>query len=495
MSIVDRRSFLKRGAALGGGVLALAGPMQAIAARAVLAKGSSGIAANNGKYRPIGPVADHTDGIVRLHLPRGFQYRSFTPTGTTMDDGVVTPGRHDGMAGFHLGGGRVRLVRNQEINNPGPALGDPSRAYDPMAQGGTTTLEVSRHAEQVSSWVSINGTQMNCAGGATPWNTWITAEETVNGPDVTPDFTTVPNDPLHKPHGFIFEVPASRNMNEYTPGKPILSAGRFPHEAVDVDPVSGFLYETEDNFGFPSGFYRYKPPVHPRSAGGYVDGGVLEMLAVSGQPNADLSLGQPPGATYPVEWVTIDEPYPGAPNGDGSFDTLTDQNVALTFVGDQGRAKGAAIFSRLEGIFFNNGRVYLVSTQGGATPPGFPGPSGGHGRGYGQVWVYDTATATITLLFESPSPEVLELPDNVAVTPGGTVLLNEDGPIENYLRGLTPAGEIFDFARNAIAGREAEEFAGSTWAPGTRTLFVNIQSSSAISFAIWGPWGKGAFGS
>ena len=492
MSVVDRRSFLKRGAAVGGGVLALAGPMQAIAARAALAAGSSGVAANNGGYGPLGPVPDHTDGVVRLHLPKGFQYRSFTPTGTVMDDGVVTPGRHDGMAGFHLGRGRVRLVRNQEINNPGAALGDPSRAYDPMAQGGTTTLEVTQHAAQVSSWVSINGTQMNCAGGATPWNTWVTAEETVNGPDVTADFTGVPNDPLHKPHGFIFEVPASRNINEYTPGTPILAAGRFPHEAVDVDPVSGFLYETEDNFGFPSGFYRYKPPVHPRSAGGFVDGGVLEMLAVAGVPNADLAAGQPPGATYPVEWVTIDEPYPGAPSGDGTFDTLTDQNVALTFVGDQGRAKGAAIFSRLEGIFFNAGKVYLVSTQGGATAPGFPAPSG-FGDGHGQVWVYDTATETITLLFESPSPEVLELPDNVAVTPGGTVLLNEDGPVENFLRGLTPAGEIFDFARNAIEGREGDEFAGSTWAPGTRTLFVNIQASSAISFAIWGPWAKGAF--
>jgi secreted PhoX family phosphatase len=273
---------------------------------------------------------------------------------------------------------------------------------------------------------------------------------------------------------------------------PILSAGRFPHEAVDVDPVSGFLYETEDNFGFPSGFYRYKPPVHPRQAGGFVDGGVLEMLAVDGQPDADLSLGQAPGATYAVQWVTIDEPYPGAPNGDGTFDTLTDQNVALTFVGDQGRAKGGATFSRLEGIFFNDGKVYIVSTQGGATAPGFPAPSG-FGDGHGQVWVYDTATETITLLFESPSPEVLELPDNVAVTPGGTVLLNEDGPVENYLRGLTADGEIFDFALNAVEGQQGDEFAGSTWAPGTRTLFVNIQAGSAISFAIWGPWGRGAF--
>jgi secreted PhoX family phosphatase len=491
MTQLDRRTFLRRSMILGGGTLALAGPLQGIVARTALAIGSPGVAPNNGGYGPLIPVPDLTDGVVRLHLPEGFQYRSFNPTGELMDDGVVTPGRHDGMAGFQFSG-RVRLVRNQEINNPGPAFGDASRAYDPMAQGGTTTHEVTARAEQVTSWVSLNGTQMNCAGGGTPWNSWMTCEETVNGPDVTPDFTGVPNDPLTKPHGFIFEVPASRGPNEYTPGVPILSAGRFAHEAVDVDPVSGFLYETEDNFGFPSGFYRYKPPQHPRRVGRFLDGGVLEMLAVDDQPMLDLTTGQTPGVTYGVHWVTIDEPFPGAPDGDGSFDSLTDQNVALNFVGDQGRAEGGAIFSRLEGIFYSDGKIYLVSTQGGDTPPGFPPPSG-FGDGYGQLWVYDTSNETLTLLFESPSPEVLDLPDNIAVSPGGTVLLCEDGATNNFLRGVTADGEIFDFALNAIEGRQQEEFAGSTWAPTTRTLFVNIQASSAISFAIWGPWNKGAF--
>lgn len=487
MSAVDRRTFLKRSAVLGGS-LALAGPMQAFVARGALAAPRR--AALNRDYGPLFPVQDKTDGVVRLHLPEDFQYRSFDVTGGVMSDGVPIPGRHDGMAAFPGRRGRIRLVRNQEINNPGPAFGDGAKAYDPMARAGTTTVEVSAHAEHVSNWVSLNGTQMNCAGGGTPWGSWLTCEETVNGPDVTADFTGVSNAPLQKPHGFVFEVSSALGPGEYSKGVPVLAAGRFAHEAVDVDPASGILYETEDNFGFPSGFYRYTPPVHPSSAGRLVDGGVLEMLAVTGEPNADLTVGRDPGDTFDVEWVRIDEPYPGYPRGDGSFASLTDQNIALTFVGDQGRAKGGAIFSRLEGIFFADGKVYIISTQGGDTPSGFPPPAG-FGDGFGQVWVLDVATNELTLLFESPSPEVLDMPDNVAVSPRGGVLLCEDSTGDNFLRGLTQEGELFDFALNAMEGRRGEEFAGATFSPGGNTLFVNIQAASGLTFAIWGPFARG----
>jgi len=395
------------------------------------------------------------------------------------------------MAAFGAGGGRVRLVRNHEVNGPGEAFGDADKAYDPMAMGGTTTVQVGPRAESVESWVSVNGTQMNCAGGGMPWGSWITGEETVNGPDVTADFTGVSNEPLHEPHGFIFEVRSSWDAGEHREGVPILSAGRFPHEAVDVDPHSGILYETEDNFGFPSGFYRYRAPRHPVTARRLVDGGVLEMLAVEGRPRADLSSAGEPGDTYAVRWVTIDEPYPGPPNGDGSFDSLTDQGAALTFVGDQGRAKGGAIFSRLEGIFYADRKIYFISTQGGATPEGYEAPDG-FGDGFGQVWVYDTRRETLTLLFESPTPDVLDLPDNMAVSPRGSVLLCEDGEPFNYLRGINRRGQIFDFALNAMRGSVEEEFAGATFSPNGKTLFVNIQFETGRTFAIWGPFGRGA---
>ena len=484
MTEIDRRAFLRHAGMSTAALATLGGPLQGVFARGALAAGAKGVALDNGGYGPIGPVPDLTDGVVRLHLPKGFQYRSITPTGTLMSDGVITPGRHDGMASFSWGGGRYRLVRNHEINGPVPAFGDAGKAYDRMAGGGTTTLEIDGATGEVESWVSCNGTQMNCAGGATPWGSWITCEETVNGPDVGPDFTGADNRLLQRQHGYVFEVPVAAGPGENRQPTPIRSAGRFAHEAVDVDTSSGVLYMTEDNFGFPSGFYRYIAPKNPMTTRRLLDGGELQMLKVKGVTRAELDHGQEVGVTYRVEWVTIDEP-------DRTFAPGTTNDQALVFVGDQGRAKGAAIFSRLEGIFYDSNKVYLVSTQGGDKPPGEPAPSG-YGDGYGQLWVYDTARETLTLLFESPSRTVLELPDNLCISPKKASLLCEDGLVENYLRGVTRDGEIFDFALNAIAQRMGEEFAGATFTPDGKVLFVNIQASSGVTFAIWGPFRKGA---
>jgi secreted PhoX family phosphatase len=428
----------------------------------------------------LAPVADKRDGVVRLHLPRGFVYRSFDHTNVdVMSDGVVVPPRHDGMAAFPAGPGRVRLVRNHEVNNPGTPIGEPARAYDPMARGGTSTIEIRARAAHVRSWVSLNGTQMNCAGGGMPWGSWITCEETVNGPDVGPDFTGEPNDPLHQKHGYIFDVPSSRGPGEYAPGDPIRAAGRFAHEAVTW--TDGHLYLTEDDFAFPSGFYRYGPPADPMSAGRLLDGGTLEMLRVVGSPDIELAFGQPQGVTYDVDWVPIPDPDPNFPPG-------TTNDEAIQAVAQQGFDQGAARWSRLEGIHSEDGIVYIVSTQGGEAPGS---PPGGYGDGAGQVWALDVARQELTLVFDSPDRSVLELPDNVTVTPRGSLLLCEDGPVENFLRGLTPNGAIFDFALNTVPGREREEFAGATYSPDGKVLFVNMQSEEAITFAIWGPWARG----
>jgi uncharacterized protein len=483
MLVTNRRTFLRAGLSAAG-LAAMSGPLQAIFARGALAVGSTGVAPNNGGYGPIGPVPDLADGSVRLHLPEGFRYRSFNPTGTPSSDGIITPGRHDGMAAYAWDEGHYRLVRNHEVNGPGLAFGQRTKAYDKMAMGGTMTLEVTPTADDVRSWVSCNGTQMNCAGGATPWGSWITCEETVNGPDVGPDFTGADNSLLQRQHGYVFEVPVAWGPGEHRKPTAIHAAGRFAHEAVDIDPATGILYETEDNFDFPSGFYRYIAPRNPMDVGRLFDGGRLQMLKVVGVDNAQLDRGQTPGVTHEVEWVTIDEP-------DTTFPAGTTNNQALVFVGDQGRAKGAAIFSRLEGIFADSGKIYLVSTQGGDTPSGETPPAG-YGDGFGQLWMYDTQAATLTLLFESPSRTVLELPDNICISPQKSALLCEDGPTENFLRAITPAGGIFDFARNVIPRREGDEFAGATFSPDGQVLFVNIQASSGLTFAIWGPWSSGA---
>ena len=484
MADLARRTVL-RGAAVAAGTAAVAGPFQGFVARS---------AAADTARTPLGPVPDLRDGKVRLHLPPGFAYRSFHDTEfpVVLDDGTVLPGRHDGMGSFAGRDGTVTLVRNHEVNGPGTAFGDPAEAYDPAAQGGTTTVRVTRTGEVLRSWTSLNGTQMNCSGGEMPWGSWLTCEETVNGPDVGPDFTGADNTLLTQPHGFVFEVPARGVADR----EPIRAAGRFAHESVAFDPREGALYLTEDNFGFASGFYRYVPRRHPMRTGRLGDGGRLQMLRVKGRPGLDLAAEQPPGAVYRVDWVDVDDPAPRFPYTPGQ-PAATTNDAAISYVGDQGRAAGAALFSRLEGSVYDDaagGVVYFCSTQGGGPAEESPGPiADGYGNGHGQVWAYHPRSRLLRLVYQSPGPEVLDFPDNVTTSPRGTLVVCEDNTNDNYLRGLTPRGRLFDLALNRLTSstgvdRSGDEFAGSTFSPDGHTLFVNIQASRGMSFAIWGPW-------
>ncbi|MCP2346187.1 alkaline phosphatase PhoX [Nonomuraea roseoviolacea] len=472
---MDRRRFLARAAV--AAAAGIAGPFAGVACAA-----ERGAFTQVKGYGPMKPVRDKRDGEVRLHLPDGFAYRSFNEAGSTFPDGSTVPGRHDGMAAFAGPRDTAYLVRNHEVGGPVGAFGDKDKAYDPMAGGGTVTLQVTRHGEVLKAAPSLNGTMLNCSGGPMPWKAWVSCEETVNGPDVGDDHTGGDNSKLTRRHGYIFEVPVTGAAT----ARPIRSAGRFAHESAAFDPESGALYLTEDCFGFPSGLYRYLPPEHPLKAGRLLDGGKLQMLAVKGSPREDLSAGQRHGATYATTWVDIDEPDP-------TFTGRPSNDEAVQAVGRQGRAKGAAIFSRLEGAIHHQGTVYFVSTQGGATAPGDTAPSG-FGKGRGQVWAYETWSGRLRLVYESPRSTVLDLPDNVTASPRGTLVLCEDGDGDNFLRGLTRHGELFDFCRmEPVAGDPGAEFAGSTFGPGGHTLYVNVQSTHGMSFAIWGPWQRGAF--
>jgi secreted PhoX family phosphatase len=350
-----------------------------------------------------------------------------------------------------MGNGRTRLVRNHERGRS-TAFG--GVAYDPVGGGGTTTLEFdTRRGELVGSWDSLSGTITNCAGGPTPWGSWLTCEETNS-------FHTFP-------HGYVFEVPAD-GMGD---PQPIRQMGRFSHEAVAVDPDSGFVYETEDA-GSSSGFYRFVPNV----PGMLAAGGSLFMLKVKGVHQANLGASYTNGATFDVEWVPIANPENPLSNAPGNF------------VFGQGRVLGAANFARLEGCWYgNDAKIYVVSTNGGI--------------GQGQIWVYDPKAETMSLLFQSPGASVLNSPDNITVSPRGGLVLCEDGSGEEFLHGLTLDGEIFPFAKNTVVLNKerneiegdfkGSEFAGACYSPDGRWLFVNIQSPG-ITFAITGPWNAGA---
>jgi len=292
-----------------------------------------------------------------------------------------------------------------------------------------------------------------------------------------------------KQHGYCFDVPAWADTP--VPAVAIPSMGRFSHEALAVDPNTWIVYETEDN-GNASGFYRFIP----NTAGILTDGGRLQMLAIDGRPQYDARANQNLGVSLPVTWVDIANPDPAG--------------TSSTAVFNQGLALGGARFRRLEGCWWGNGAVYFADTSGGNS-------------GRGTVWEFRPQGdgGTLTLIFESSGADELDFPDNLAVSPQGALLLCEDGGGDQYLRGVTLDGRIFDFAANL---QNDFEWAGATFADadpawnarGIRgnhrplggrwdriTLFVNRQGATGgsnppaagqegMTFAIWGPWGKGA---
>lgn len=493
MTDVDRRTILKAGAAA-----ALSGPFIGFFAMPAHGAPPSATAAP-----PLVDVPDLRDGVVRLRVPAGFSYRSFQPTGDFLGDGVTkVPGRHDGMAAFRGRRGAINLVRNHEIYGSGTPFATTPTPYDAGAAGGTTTAVVRGDGTVLDSFASLTGTQANCSGGPMPWGTWVTCEETVNGPDVFDDFnrgtapptTFVINAALKQPHGYLFEVPSDGLAS----GVPVRSSGRFAHEAIAYSPNEDAFYLTEDDFGFPSGFYRYVPPRGGRASRQLRDGGRLYSLAVRGRPEARLEAATTVGERFPVRWVEIDDPDPTFPldtTGPTPIPTVTNDQ-AIHAVAEQGWDRGAAYFSRLEGAAYDRDIVYFTSTQGGgAQAPWVRGDpslsSTGFGSGFGQIWGYHVRRRELELLYVSTSRDILDFPDNVTTSRNGTLVVCEDGVNGNFLRGLTKSGTLFDIAQNLIPkGTDigGDEFAGSTFSPDGRTLFVNIQASSGLSFAIFGSW-------
>jgi hypothetical protein len=462
----NRREFLNASFSVGT-AFGISAAFSSLGSR--LARGASG--ASKSTLELI-PVKDEATELSLLRLPEGFRYVSYGWTHDVMADGVKTPSSHDGMGVVRMDGNIATMVRNHEVNGDGQVIAtDRLRPYDSMGNAGCTTLRFDvKRGVWTDSHVSFAGSVRNCAGGITPWGTWLTCEETVLGPQSidTNDNNVVRS--YKKTHGWIFEVPAD-GLKEPLP---ITDMGRFKHEAIAIDHATGIVYETEDQAA--SGFYRYVPS----KPGDLAAGGILEMAEVIGY--SDLTGCVPAGAEYDVRWHKIDDPT----RAHSPWSGATPDELGVYY---QGKEKGGTTFARLEGCWFGNDSIYFDATNGG-------------GAKAGQIWRYDPKTSKLKLLLESPAKEVLNMPDNLCVNPKGGLILCEDNAFlvdecphrmfiltqDGQLRLFAQNNIVLDVEKNTFKGDfRNQEWCGATFSPDGQWLFVNIQSPG-ITFAITGPW-------
>jgi len=419
-----------------------------------------------------GPLLEDPEGIV--NLPQGFSYKIISRQGDMMKDGFLVPGKADGMATFAVPDGRVIIIRNHEVSPNdlanGP-FGEDMKLLDNISSdklydygrgvlpclGGTTTVIYNPATGLVESeYLSLAGTIRNCAGGPTPWGSWITCEENTSNAD----------DKLEKNHGFNFEVPSSLEPTLFDP-IPLTDMGRFNHEAVCVEPQTGIVYQTEDRGD--GLIYRFLPNV----PGELHKGGKLQVLALKGMKSFDTRNWEELGTEqmeirkpYEVEWLDIDGVE--APEDDLRF---------------RGFEQGAARFARGEGMWFGNEEVYFACTNGGFKKHGqifryIPSPNEGQPSEQDQP-------GTLEVFVEPNNTDIVESCDNLTVAANGDLVICEDKSTPRII-GVTPAGDMYHIAKNV--GYDSE-FAGATFSPDGQTLFVNIQHPG-LTLAITGPWGE-----
>lgn len=235
---------------------------------------------------PYGPLRPPDGNGIRL--PEGFTSRvvavSKEPVGATDYRWHYAP---DGGACFAVpdGNGAYVYVSNSETVG--------------AEGGGVSAIRFASDGEIVDAYRILRDSNINCAGGPTPWNTWLSGEEI--------------------PGGRIWECDPFRPSQ----GKPRPALGLYSHEAAAVDPDAKQVYLTEDQ---PDGrLYRFTPRAYPDLATG-----TLEVAKVDGDPRAGAD----------VTWITVSEGSKGA---------------------TAPRPAGSTAFNGGEGICWHAGVVYFTT--------------------------------------------------------------------------------------------------------------------------------------
>ena len=373
---------------------------QGLATATVLASSASwrtlfaGRVVGDGPYGPLG-----APDALGVRLPAGFTARVLATTGDIVPGTqYVWHGAPDGGAVFARSGGEGWVyASNSELDD---------------RRGGVSVLRFDAHGEILDAYRILAGTSLNCAGGPTPWGTWLSCEEI--------------------DHGQVWEC------NPFAPGQGVVrpALGRFKHEAAAVDPVTGFVYLTEDTYD--SRFYRFRP-----AAARDLSSGVLEAAAVDDAGH--------------VRWLE------------------TPANEAA-------RDPGTTVFVRGEGAWFAHGLVYFSTTAD-------------H-----RVWAYDTRTLRLEVVYDAATagPDApLRFPDNLTVhAASGGMFVAEDGDDMQIVLLAGNEGQRVVAPFLQVTGQDKSELTGPAFSPDGKRLYFSSQrgrdGKTGLTLEVAGPFLNGS---